>query len=124
MGRKRGIAGIFTAGLVDSFLKSCARSLTIQSAIPKGCEKTCKEEEKEEERETALLYKKLFAKIFGSKFLVYSEIFKKGQTMTKPELKEWIKAEFFYPKFLEIKQTEGGYMLTYLITEVYIKKIK
>lgn len=110
----------------DSLLKSCAQSLTIKSALPKDkdCEKSHKTEEREEERKKALLYKRLFAKIFGSKFCVYSEIFKKGQTMTKPELKEWIKASFNCPDCLEIERTEGGYMLTYLIIDVYIKKIK
>ena len=111
-------------GLFDSFLKSCAQSLTIQSALPKSYEQQQKAEEKEEERENALLYKKLFAGIFGSKFCVYSEIFKKGQTMTKVELKEWIKANYSHPEFLEIEKTEGGYMLTYLIVDIYIKKIK
>ena len=109
---------------LDAFLKSCAQSLTIQSALPQSYEQQQKTEEREEERKNALLYKKLFAEIFGSKFCVYSEIFKKGQTMTKVELKEWIKTKFSSPEFLEIERTEGGYMLTYLITEIYIKKIK
>lgn len=109
---------------LDAFLKSCAQSLTIQSALPKSYEQQQKAEEKEEKQKNDFLYRKLFAEIFGSKFCVYSEKIKKGQIMTKVELKEWIKANYSYPEFLEVEKTEGGYMLTYLITEIYIKKIK
>lgn len=69
-------------------------------------------------------FDKILSNIFGSKFCIFCDEFKKGQDMTKGELKGWIKSAFSFPQFLKLERTEGGYMLTYISKEVYIKKIK
>lgn len=108
---------------LDAFLKSCAHSATIAAGVS-GLQRQEKQREIFKEQETKKNFDKILTNIFGSKFCVYCDEFKKGQTMTKGELKGWIKAVFSFPQFLKLERTEGGYMLTYISKEVYIKKVK
>ena len=108
---------------LDAFLKSCAHSATIAAGVS-GLQKQEKQRENLKEQERKQNFDKILSNIFGSKFCVYCDEFHKGQDMTKIELKGWIKSEFSFPQFLKLERTEGGYMLTYINKEVYIKKIK
>ena len=108
---------------LDAFLKSCAHSATIAAGVS-GLQRQERQRENFKARERKKDFDKILSSIFGSKFCVYCDEFKKGQTMTKGELKSWIKSEFSFPQFLKLERTEGGYMLTYINKEVYIKKIK
>ena len=109
---------------LDAFLKSCAHSATIAAGVSGLQQKQEKERERYKTQEKKANFDKILSNIFGSKFRVYCDEFHKGQDMTKIELKGWIKSEFSFPQFLKLERTEGGYMLTYINKEVYIKKIK
>lgn len=108
---------------LDAFLKSCASSATIAAGVS-GLQRQEKQRENFKEQERKKDFDKILTNIFGSRFCVFCDKFKKGQTMTKTELKGWIKSAFSFPQFLKLERTEGGYMLTYISQEVYIKKIK
>lgn len=118
MGKKR-----YSFVFLDAFLKSCASSATIAAGVS-GLKRQEKQRENFKIQEKKQNCDKILSKIFGSKFCVYCDEFKKGQAMTKSELKGWVKSEFSFPQFLKLERTEGGYMLTYINKEVYIKKIK
>ena len=109
---------------LDAFLKSCANSATIAAGVS-GLEKRQKKQrENFKIQEKKQNFDKILTNIFGSKFCVYCDEFHKGQTMTKVELKAWIKSAFSFPQFLKLERTANGYMLTYINKEVYIKKVK
>ena len=108
---------------LDAFLKSCAHSATIAAGVS-GLHQQEKQRENFKIQEKKKNFDKILSNIFGSKFCAYCDEFKKGQTMTKAELKGWIKSAFNFPQFLKLERTEGGYMLTYIDKEVYIKKVK
>ena len=106
----------------DAFLKSCAHSATIAAGVS-GLEKK-QERERYKAQERKADFEEILSNIFGSKFRVYCDEFHNGQTMTKNELKGWIKLAFSFPQFLKLERTANGYMLTYVGKEVYIKVIK
>lgn len=108
---------------LDAFLKSCASSATIAAGVS-GLQRQEKQRENFQIQEKKQNFEKIFSNIFGSKFCIFCDEFKKGQTMTKSELKGWIRSAFNFPQFLKLERTANGYMLTYINKEVYIKKIK
>ena len=108
---------------LDAFLKSCANSATIAAGIS-GLQRQEKQRENFKIQEKKQNFDKILSNIFGNKFCVYCDEFKKGQTMSKGELKGWIKSAFSFPQFLKLKRTANGYMLIYINKEVYIKKVK
>lgn len=115
---------------LDAFLKSCAHSATIAAGVSdlKNTQQEERQRERQREKQKAQEKKealdKILSNIFGSKFCVYCDEFHKGQDMSKSELKAWIKSAFSFPQFLKLERTEGGYMLTYISKEIYIKKVK
>ena len=109
---------------LNAFLKSCANSATIAAGVSGLQQKQEKERERYKTQEKKANFDKILSNIFGGKFCVYCDEFKKGQNMTKGELKSWIKSAFSFPQFLKLERTANGYMLTYINKEVYIKKVK
>ena len=109
---------------LDALLKSCASSATIAAGVS-GLERR-QENQREcfKTQERKQNFDKILSNIFGSKFCVFCDEFKKGQDMSKTELKAWIKSAFSFPQFLKLERTANGYMLTYINKEVYIKKVK